>query len=51
MADKKSAKETFLKSIISQSVNAGLNSTNSRKGVKEIGKIFLPSKTVLDGTS
>jgi hypothetical protein len=50
LAAKKSAEKAFLKTILKKKrENVGMISTITLIGVKEIGKIFQPSRTVTDG--
>ena len=49
LAAKKSAQEAFLKSILSKEGNCWSDFYKYVKGIKEIGKIFPPSRTVTDG--
>jgi hypothetical protein len=51
LAAKKSAQEAFLKSTPSKEGKRWSEFYRYVKSEKEIGKIFLPSKTVMDGSS
>ena len=48
---KKQAQETYLKSILSKEGNVGLSFKNMLEGGKVIGKIFLPLRTAMGGSS
>jgi len=51
LAAKKSTQEAFLKSILSREGKCLSEFYKYVKNEKEIGKIFLPSKIVMDGSS